>query len=161
VLNIKKAEFYLEGLLHEIGLIYITNKLHHKKCFVRILFTRCKTLETHSFTTLTHSFLKFCESRIKIHMAHFLWSNLFILNSGYSTWAQSFLPCAVMRLFTIIAINTFLMDNQGAWFLKVFFTASRNLNFLKHLKIMPKFKEGTASRLTVILYYLDYLKLYI
>ena len=32
-----------DGLLHEIGLIYITNKLHHRKCFVRILFTRCKT----------------------------------------------------------------------------------------------------------------------
>lgn len=56
---------------------------------------------------------------------------------------------------TIIAINTFLMDNQGARFLNIFFTASRNLNFLKHLKIMPKFKEGTANRLTVILYYLE------
>ena len=26
----KKTKFYLEGLLHEIGLIYITNKLHHR-----------------------------------------------------------------------------------------------------------------------------------
>ena len=31
--------------------IFITNKLHHRKCFVRILFTRCKTLETHSFVS--------------------------------------------------------------------------------------------------------------
>ena len=62
-LPLKKTVFYLEGgLLHEIGLIYITNKLHHRKCFVRILFTRCKTLETHSFTMLTRSFLKFCDS---------------------------------------------------------------------------------------------------
>ena len=59
--------------------MYITNKLHHRKCFVRILFTRCKTLETHSFATLTRSFLKFCDSRIKIRTAHFLWSNLFFL----------------------------------------------------------------------------------
>ena len=42
---------YLEGLLHEIGLIYITNKLHHRKCFVRILFTPCKTLDAHSFVS--------------------------------------------------------------------------------------------------------------
>ena len=56
------TEFYLEGLLHEIGLIYITNKLHHRKCFVQILFTRCKTLETHLLATLTLSFLKFCDS---------------------------------------------------------------------------------------------------
>ena len=47
----KKTEFYLEGLLHEIGLIYVTNKLHHGKCFVRTLFTPCKTLETHSFVS--------------------------------------------------------------------------------------------------------------
>ena len=39
VRNIKKTEFYLEGLLHEIGLMYIRNKLHQRKCFVRILFT--------------------------------------------------------------------------------------------------------------------------
>ena len=39
-----------------------------------ILFTRCKTLETHSFATLTPSFLKFCDSWIKIRTAHFLWS---------------------------------------------------------------------------------------
>ena len=77
--NIKKTEFYLEGgLLHEIGLIYTTSNLHHRKCFVRILFTRCKTLETHSFATLTLSFLKFCDSWIKIRTAHFLWSNLFL-----------------------------------------------------------------------------------
>ena len=36
------------------------------------LFTRCKTLETHSFTTLTRSFLKFCNSLIKIRTAHLL-----------------------------------------------------------------------------------------
>ena len=59
---VNTKEFYLEGLLHEIGLIYITNKLHHRKCFVRILFTRCKTLETHLFAKLTGSFLKFCDS---------------------------------------------------------------------------------------------------
>ena len=60
----KKTDFYLEGLLHEIGLIYIyiTNKLHHRKCFVRILSTRCKALETHSFATLSRSFLKFYDS---------------------------------------------------------------------------------------------------
>ena len=58
--------------------IYITKKLHHRKCFVRILFTRCKTLETHSFATLTRSFLKFCDWWIKIRTAHFLWSNLFV-----------------------------------------------------------------------------------
>ena len=56
--------------------IYITNKLHHRKCFVRILFTRCKTLETHSFATLTRSFLKFCDSWIKTRTVHFLWSNI-------------------------------------------------------------------------------------
>ena len=76
--NIKKTEFYLEGLLNEVGLIYITNKLHHRKCFARILITCCKTLETHSFVTLTRSFLKFCDSWIKTRTAHFLWSNLFI-----------------------------------------------------------------------------------
>ena len=85
--NIKKKESYLEGLLHETGLIYITNKLHHRKCFVRILFTRCKTLETHSFATLTRSFLKFCNSWIKIRSAHFLWSNLFISDRFYELWA--------------------------------------------------------------------------
>ena len=31
--------------------IYITNKLHNRKCFVWILFTRCKTLEAHSFVS--------------------------------------------------------------------------------------------------------------
>ena len=60
--------------------LYITNKLHHRKCFVRILFTRCKTLETHSFVTLTRSFLRFCDLWIKLRTAHFLWSNLFICN---------------------------------------------------------------------------------
>ena len=77
--NIRKTEFYLVGLLHGIGLIYTTNKLHHIKCFVRILFTRCKTLETHSFATLTHSLLKFCDTWtwIKILRAHFLLSNPF------------------------------------------------------------------------------------
>ena len=44
----------------------LTNKLHHRKCFVRILVICCKTVETHSFTTLTRSFLKFCNSWIKI-----------------------------------------------------------------------------------------------
>ena len=49
------------------------------KCFVRIFwFTSRKTLETHSFATLTRSFLKFCGSWIKIRTAHFLWSNLFV-----------------------------------------------------------------------------------
>ena len=76
--NIKKTELYLEGLLHEIGLIHITNKLHHRKYFVRILYTRCKTSETDSFATLTRSLLKFCDSWIKIRTAHFLWSNLFV-----------------------------------------------------------------------------------
>ena len=77
MLNIKKTEFYLESLLLEIGLIYdkqitpweviyemfhIMNcgfeikeamilELHHRKCFVRILFTRCKTLEAHLFVS--------------------------------------------------------------------------------------------------------------
>ena len=80
-----KTEFYLEGLLHEIGLIYVTNKLHQRKCFVRILFTRCKTLETHSFATLTRSFIKFCNLWIKIRTAHFLWSNLFLFLSNWIT----------------------------------------------------------------------------
>ena len=31
--------------------LYITNKLYHRKCFVWILFTRCKTLETHLFVS--------------------------------------------------------------------------------------------------------------
>ena len=39
----------------EIGLIYLSNKIHPRKCSVRILFT-------HSFATLTRSFLKFCDS---------------------------------------------------------------------------------------------------
>ena len=69
-------------------LIYMTNKLHHRKCFVRILFTRCKTLETHSFATLTRSFLKFRESWIKTRTAHFLWSNLFIYNYQNATYCQ-------------------------------------------------------------------------
>ena len=84
----KEDRFYLEGLLHEICLIHITNKLHHRKCFVRILFSRCKTLETHSFATLSRSFLNFWDSWIKTRTVHFLWSNLFIslarLKSGIS-----------------------------------------------------------------------------
>ena len=43
-----------------------------------ILFTSCKTLETHSFAKLTRSFLKSCNSWRKIRTAHFLWSNLFL-----------------------------------------------------------------------------------
>ena len=66
-LPLKKTVFYLEGgLLHEIGLIYITNKLHHRKCFVRILFTSCKTLETHSFVSKVLRLVN------KIRTAHFL-----------------------------------------------------------------------------------------
>ena len=92
--NIKKTEFYLEGLLHEIGLTYITNKLHHRKCFVRILFACCKTSETHLFAALTRSFLKFCDSWVKIRTVHFLWSNLSIylidVNSVFEDSFSSF-----------------------------------------------------------------------
>ena len=56
----KKTKFLIYTLLFSFNIII--NKLHHRKCFVRILFTRCKTLETHSFATLTPSFLKFCDS---------------------------------------------------------------------------------------------------
>ena len=65
----------MEGLLHEIGLIYITNKLHHRKWFVRILFTRCKTLETH----YAHLFVcKVLPLVNKNPQAHFLSSTLFV-----------------------------------------------------------------------------------
>ena len=56
----KKTKFLIYTLLFSFNIII--NKLHQRKCFVRILFTRCKTLETHSFATLTPSFLKFCDS---------------------------------------------------------------------------------------------------
>ena len=56
----KKTKFLIYTLLFLFNIII--NKLHHRKCFVRILFTRCKTLETHLFATLTPSFLKFCDS---------------------------------------------------------------------------------------------------
>ena len=92
--NIKKTEFYLEGLLHESGLTYITNKLHYRKCFVRILFTPRKTLETHSFATLTRSFLKFCDSWIKTRTVHFLWSSLFLLPARHCIRQRRCLPLA-------------------------------------------------------------------
>ena len=62
-----------------------TNKLHHRKRFVRILFTRCKTLETNEWAQRTSEFLKCCDSWIKIRTAHFLWGNLFIFSCLFCT----------------------------------------------------------------------------
>ena len=88
--------------------IYITNKLHHRKSFVPILFTRCITLETHSFATLTRSFLKFCDSSIKICTAHFLWSNLFLQNSWTSKIFKNKITLLwVLTTFLLTATITF------------------------------------------------------
>ena len=54
--------------------MYITNKLHHRNALYGFYSLVAKLLK------LTRSFLKFCDSRIKIRTAHFLWSNLFLLH---------------------------------------------------------------------------------
>ena len=93
---IKKKKNETADLLAYILLYYLINKLHYGKCFVWILLTRCKTLETHSFVTLTRSFLEFCNSWIKIRTAHFLWSNLYIYL--INLFVHSPLPCLLRNL---------------------------------------------------------------
>ena len=93
--------------------LYITNKLHHRKCFVRILFTRCKTLENHSFATLTRLFLKFCDSWIKIRMAHFLWSKLFLPRVRYRFFAWNLTRNSLVSQWIVLYIMNCSRGNDG------------------------------------------------
>ena len=78
----------MEGLLHEIGLIYITNKLHHRKCFVRILFTRCKTLEKLEENCELRG-TDYVQGQISEHIFKDKLKLLCLLSIGFKNWVIS------------------------------------------------------------------------
>ena len=68
----------MEGLLHEIGLMYITNKLHHKVLCTDFIHSLQNF--RNSLICYAHSFVsKVLQLVNKICTAYFLWSNLFML----------------------------------------------------------------------------------
>ena len=117
--NIKKTEFYLEGLLHAIGLIYITNKLHHRKCAVRIFIHKSQNFRNERVSVANEWVSKVLQRVNKIRTAHFLWSNLFlchvVLSDRATLAADQNLQEADQELFSQIGTEFLARNELGLW----------------------------------------------